>query len=36
MNNNKKILNLHSNNRSDNELEAISYPFKDDSLCYIF
>ena len=36
MNNNKKILNLHSNNRSDNELEAFSYPFKDDSLCYIF
>ena len=35
-NNNKKILNKNINNRYDNELEAFSYPFKDDSLCYIF
>lgn len=25
-----------NNNKIDNELEAFSYPFKDDSMCYIF
>ena len=34
-NNNKKLLNKN-NNKIDNELEAFSYPFKDDSMCYIF
>ena len=33
--NNKKVLNKQ-NNRNDNELEAFSYPFKDDSMCIIF
>ena len=34
--NNKKLLNKHNNNRNDNELEAFSYPFKEDNLCNIF
>ena len=33
--NNKKLLNKPGN-RNDNELEAFSYPFKDDSMCVIF
>ena len=33
--NNKKLLNKQGN-RIDNELEAFSYPFKDDSMCVIF
>lgn len=32
----RKILNNHFVSRSDNELEAFSYPFKEDNLCYIF
>ena len=32
----RKILNKHYINRSDNEMEAFSYPFKEDNLCYIF
>jgi hypothetical protein len=32
----RKILNKHFINRSDNEMEAFSYPFKEDNLCYIF
>ena len=35
-NNNKKLLNKHINNRNDNELEAFSYPFKENNICYIF
>ena len=35
--NNKKILNNKNiNNRNQNEMEAYSYPFKEDNLCYIF
>ena len=34
--NNKKLLNKNINNRNQNELEAFSYPFKEDRLCYIF
>ena len=36
VNNNKKTLNKHMNSRNDNELEAFSYPFKEDDLCSIF
>ena len=36
INNNKKQLNKHFSNRNENELEAFSYPFKEDNLCYIF
>ena len=36
INNNKKLLNKHNNSRNDNELEAFSYPFKEDDLCSIF
>ena len=36
INNNKKLMNKHINNRNDNELEAFSYPFKEDDLCLIF
>ena len=36
INNNKKILNKNMNSRNDNELEAFSYPFKEDDLCSIF
>lgn len=32
----RKILNKHFVNRNDNELEAFSYPFKEDNLCCIF
>ena len=32
----RKILNKHFINRNDNEMEAFSYPFKEDNLCYIF
>jgi len=35
-NNIRKILNKHFVNRNDNEIEAFSYPFKEDDLCYIF
>ena len=35
-NNNKKLLNKHINNRNYNELEAFSYPFKENKICYIF
>ena len=35
-NNIRKILNKHFVNRNDNEIEALSYPFKEDDLCYIF
>ena len=34
--NNKKILNKHINNRNQNEIEAFSYPFKENNLCYLF
>ena len=33
--NNKKLISKQ-NNRNDNELEAFSYPFKDNSMCLIF
>ena len=36
INNNKKQLNKHFTNRNENELEAFSYPFKENNLCYIF
>jgi hypothetical protein len=37
MTNKKKILKSHFNNRNDNELEAFSYPFKEeDNFCIIF
>ena len=36
LNNNKKLLNKHVNSRNDNELEAFSYPFKENNLCNIF
>ena len=32
----KKVINKNVNNRNDNELEAFSYPFKEDRLCYIY
>ena len=32
----RKLFNKHFVNRNDNELEAFSYPFKEDNLCYIF
>ena len=32
----RKILNKHFVNRNDNEMEAFSYPFKEDNLCYMF
>ena len=32
----KKVINKSTNNRNDNELEAFSYPFKEDRLCYIY
>ena len=34
--NTKKMFNKHISNRNDNELEAFSYPFKEDRLCHIF
>ena len=34
--NNKKLLNKHINNRNQNEIEAFSYPFKENNLCYLF
>ena len=32
----RKLFNKHFVNRNDNELEAFSYPFKEDNLCYMF
>ena len=34
--NNKKLFNRQITIRSDNEFEAFSYPFKEDSLCHVF
>ena len=36
INNNKKLMNKHLVNRNDNELEAFSYPFKENGMCHIF
>ena len=36
INNNKKLLNKHPSVRNGNELEAFSYPFKENDLCSIF